>query len=187
MSTNFFTQIAQMNIEGNLQINIQPNETEYIVSVLLQNDHCGDNAKNLIPPLVLKGTAEALDIGFLEKIIQPLEQSSDLMVNMESYLKAQEEARKQSAMEKEKAEKERKAKEERTKKFQKAMEKAEKLEQEKHGRLFLMLKTFRSLQTRLENAKKNCLTNLNPTFLIISKIKHHVSSTTIRTHFYLTR
>lgn len=134
MSTNFFTQIAQMNIEGNLQINIQPNETEYIVSVLLQNDHCGDNAKNLIPPLVLKGTAEALDIGFLEKVMQPLEQSSNLMVNMESYLKAQEEARKQSAMEKEKAEKERKAKEERTKKFQKAMEKAEKLEQEKQYR-----------------------------------------------------
>ncbi len=135
MNTNFFNQIAQMDINGSLQINIQQNEDNtLIVSVLVQNESCGDKAKNLIPPLVLRGTSEELDNGFFENIVQPIEQTSALMVNMESYLKAQEQAKKQSAMEKEQAEKEKKAKAERKKKFDKAMEKANKLEEEQKFR-----------------------------------------------------
>ncbi len=135
MNTNFFNQIAQMDINGNLQINIQKNEDNtLIVSILLQNDTCDDKAKNLIPPLVLRGTSEELDNGFFVNIVQPIEQTSSLMVNMETYLKAQEQAKKQSAMEKEQAEKEKKAKNERKSKFDKAMEKANKLEEEQKFR-----------------------------------------------------
>lgn len=135
MNTNFFNQIAELNIEGNLQINIQKtDEQQFIVSVLLQNEQCGDKAKNAIPPLVLRGNSEDLDNGFFENITQPIEQTSALMVDMEAYLKAQEHAKKQSAMEKEKAEKEKKQREERKKKFDKAMEKADKLEEEKEFR-----------------------------------------------------
>ncbi|MBS9768664.1 MAG: PRTRC system protein E [Flavobacteriaceae bacterium] len=135
MNTNFFNQIAQMDINGSLQINIQQNEDNtLIVSVLVQNESCGDKAKNLIPPLVLRGTSEELDNGFFENIVQPIEKTSALMVNMESYLKAQEQAKKQSAMEKEQAEKEQKAKSEKQKKFDKAIEKAEKLEKEQKYR-----------------------------------------------------
>lgn len=131
MNTQFFNQVAQMNIEGSLQINIQTTEERMlIVSVLVQNEQCGDKAKKLIPPLVLQGTAEELDNGFFENIIHPIEQSSALMVDMENYLKAQEQAKQQSAKEKEKTEQEKKAKEERKKKYDKAIEKAEKLEQE---------------------------------------------------------
>lgn len=131
MNTQFFNQIAQMNIEGSLQINIQTTEENtLIVSVLVQNEQCGDKAKNLIPPLILQGTPDALDNGFFERIVQPIEQTSALMVNMENYLKAQEEAKQQSAMEKEKAEQEKKAKEERKKKYDKAMEKVGALELE---------------------------------------------------------
>lgn len=131
MNINFFTQIAQMNIQGSLQLTIQETTAgTWLVSVLLQNKQCGDNAKNLIPPLTLKGTAEELDSGFFQSIVQPIEQTSSLLLNMEHYLKAQEEARKQSAMEKDKADKEKKEHEAKEKKFNEAMQKADLLETE---------------------------------------------------------
>ncbi len=135
MNANFFTQIAQLNIEGSLQLTItETTAGTWLVSVLLQNEQCGDKAKHLIPPLNLKGTAEELDNGFFPSIATPIEQTSSLMVNMESYLKAQEEAKKQSAMEKEKAEKEKKEREAKEKKFNEAMKKADELEAEEKYR-----------------------------------------------------
>ncbi len=106
METNFFNQIAMMNVVGTLQMTLQQGQNgQYIVSVLLQNDRCSDPAKNSIPPLVLRGTAEELDGGFFQSIVRPLEETSSLLVNMENYIQAQEHAKKQSAMEKEKTEK----------------------------------------------------------------------------------
>ncbi|WP_418893098.1 PRTRC system protein E [Limibacterium fermenti] len=131
MNANFFNQIAQMSITGALQITVlQGTDDNLIVSVLLQNEQCGDNAKHLIPPLTLKGTAEELDGGFFQSIVTPIEQTSSLLLNMESYLKAQEQARKQSAMEKEKADKEKKEREAKEKKFNEAMQKASALADE---------------------------------------------------------
>ncbi len=135
MNTNFFNQIAQMNIEGSLQINIQKTDSEnYIVSVLLQNRQCGDKVKNTIPPLVLNGTSDDLDNGFFQNITKPIEQTSALMIDMEQYLKAQEKAKRQSAMQKEKADKEKKEEEVKEKKYQQAMSKADKLEAENEYR-----------------------------------------------------
>ncbi len=132
--TDFFKQIATMDIEGNLQLNITKEDEKLIVSVFLQNENCGDNAKNFIPPLVLKGTAEELDNGFFENIVEPIEATSGLMVDMENYLQAQEKAERESAMEKEKEKQEAQEKAERKKKFDKAMEKVEKLAEEKKYR-----------------------------------------------------
>ena len=104
MQTNFFRHIAQMNLTGNLQITFtQTTENNYVVSVLLQNEQCGDDAKKIIPPLNLRGTAEELDNGFFENISTPLQTASGLMVDMESFMKQLEEAKKKSAMEKEKS------------------------------------------------------------------------------------
>lgn len=130
-TTNFFNQLAQMNITGDVQISIRQGiENEWIVSVLLQNDHCGDNAKNLIPPLLLRGTSEELDNGFFENITTPLQTASGLMLNMEAFMKQLEETKKHSAMEKEKADKEKKEKEARDKKYNEALLKSEVLEKE---------------------------------------------------------
>lgn len=129
METNFFNQISLMNIIGNLQMVIQQGQNgQFIVSVLLQNDQCTDPAKNSIPPLVLKGTAEELDSGFFQSITQPLEETSSLLLNMENYLQAQEQAKKLSAMEKEKADKEQKEKEKQAKKYEEQMKKVSQLE-----------------------------------------------------------
>nr|WP_315224864.1 PRTRC system protein E [uncultured Flavobacterium sp.] len=131
MNTNFFNQIAQMGITGDLQLTISKGiENNLIVSIILQNEQCGDNAKQLIPPLNLRGTAEELDEGFFQQITTPLQTASGLMVNMEAFMKQLEEVKKQSAMEKEKGEKEKKEQEAKDKKFKEGMAKADELEKE---------------------------------------------------------
>lgn len=131
METNFFNQISQMDIQGDLHLTITKGaENNLIVSVMLQNEQCGDNAKNIIPPLTLRGTAEELDNGFFEKITMPIQTASGLMVDMEGFMKQVEEAKKQSAMEKEKADSKKKEQEAKDKKFKDGMAKAEELEKE---------------------------------------------------------
>lgn len=131
MNANFFNQIAQLQIIGDLQLTIAKGaENNLIVSVMLQNEQCGDNAKNIIPPLNLRGTAEELDNGFFENITTPIQTASGLMVDMESFMKQVEEAKKQSAMEKDKVDRQKKELEAKDKKFKDAMAKADELEKE---------------------------------------------------------
>jgi PRTRC genetic system protein E len=131
MNANFFHQIAQLQITGDLQLTIAKGaENNLIVSVMLENEQCGDNAKNIIPPLNLRGTAEELDNGFFEKITTPIQTASGLMVDMESFMKQLEETKKQSAMEKDKADRQKKEQEAKDKKFKDAMAKADELEKE---------------------------------------------------------
>lgn len=131
MNTNFFNQIAQMDIIGDLHITVaKATEDRLVVLVMLQNDTCGDSAKHSIPPLSLRGTAEELDQGFFENITTPMQSASGLMVDMEGYMKQLENTKKQSAMEKQKAENQKKEAEAKEKKFNDAMAKADELEKE---------------------------------------------------------
>ena len=131
MQTNFFRQIAKMNLTGDLQITLRPTtENSFVLSVLLKNEQCGDEARKTIPPLNLRGTAEDLDNGFFESITQPLQTASGLMVDMESFMKQLEETKRNSAMEKQKSDKEKKEKEAKEKKFKDSLQKAEELEKE---------------------------------------------------------
>ncbi|MDR6156639.1 MULTISPECIES: PRTRC system protein E [Chryseobacterium] len=131
MQTNFFRQIAKLNLTGDLQITLrQTTENNFVLSVLLNNEQCGDEARKLIPPLNLRGTAEELDNGFFENISTPLQTASGLMVDMESFMKQLEEAKKKSAIEKEKSDKEKKEREAKDKKYGEALQKAEELEKE---------------------------------------------------------
>lgn len=103
--TNFFSQVAALDFQGCLNLTLRKDGEQLTVSVLLQNDACGDTAKAHIPPLILKGTTKELGEGFFPAIAEPVQATSQLLVNMEQYLKGQEEAKKQSAMEKKKTEK----------------------------------------------------------------------------------
>ena len=130
-TTNFFSSIAALNITGDLQVTIRKGaESNWIVSVMLNNEQCGDDARKLIPPLNLRGSAEELDNGFFERITTPIQTASGLMVDMEGFMKQLEEVKKQSAMEKEKADRERKEKEAKEKKYREAMQKVDELEKE---------------------------------------------------------
>lgn len=131
MNTNFFNQIAQLDFTGVLQLNISKGiESNLIVTVLLNNEQCGDSAKNGIPPLTFNATPEEFDKGFFEQITTPIQKVSGLMLDMEKFLKQIEEAKKQSAMEKEKADKQKKEQETKNKKFKDGMAKADELEKE---------------------------------------------------------
>jgi PRTRC genetic system protein E len=150
MQTNFFRQLANMNLTGDLQITLRPTtENSFVLSVLLNNEQCGDEARKLIPPLNLRGTAEELDNGFFESISTPLQTASGLMVDMESFMKQLEEAKKKSAMEKEKQDKEKKEKEAKEKKYKEALQKAEELKKrantKKRGQHFLKFPSFPTL------------------------------------------
>ncbi|WP_454045048.1 PRTRC system protein E [Chryseobacterium sp. Marseille-Q8038] len=131
MEANFFKQIAKMDLQSKLTLTVaKATEDKIVVSILVQNDGCTDKAKNIIPPLNLKGTAEELDAEFFSHIKKPVESASGLMSNMENFMKQMEEAKKQSAMEKEKADKAKKDKDAKSKKYSDAMAKAEALENE---------------------------------------------------------
>lgn len=131
MNTNFFRQIAKMDMNSKLILTIaKATESQIIASVFIENDRCGDKAKNIIPPFNLKGTAEELDAEFFEKIRTPVETTSGLMAEMESFMKQLEEAKAQSVMEKAKADKVNKEKEAKDKKYKDAMAKVEELEKE---------------------------------------------------------
>lgn len=130
-TTNFFNQIAQLQITGDLHLTIARGaQNNLIVSVMLQNEKCGDTAKNIIPPLTLRGTAQELDNGFFQTITTPIVTASGLMVDMESFTRQLEEAKKQSAIEKEKTDAQKKQQEARDKKYKDAMAKADELEKE---------------------------------------------------------
>ena len=131
MNTNFFNQIQQLDFTGVLQLNISKGiESNLIVTVLLNNEQCGDSAKNLIPPLTFNATPQEFDEGFFEQITTPIQKVSGLMVDMKKFQKQLDEAKAQSAIEKAKTEKEKKEKEVKDKKFKDAMAKADELEKE---------------------------------------------------------
>jgi PRTRC genetic system protein E len=131
MNANFFNQIQQLDFTGVLQLNISKGaENNLIVSLLLNNEGCGDNAKNLIPPLTFNATAQEFDEGFIEQITTPVQKASGLMVDMEGFMKQLDEAKKQSAMEKEKSDKQKKELESKDKKYKEAMAKVDELEKE---------------------------------------------------------
>ncbi len=156
MNTNFFNQIAQLDFTGVLQLNISKGaENNLIVSVLLHNDQCGDNAKNLIPPLTFNATPQEFDDGFFNQIQTPIEKVSGLMVDMEKFLKQMEETKKQSAMEKEKAERTKKEKEAKDKKFKDAMAKADALEKEgKFREAWIKLPTVADFPEKADEIRK---------------------------------
>lgn len=127
-TTNFFAQVAAIPFEGCLNITIKKDGEQQTVSLLLQNEACGDTAKNHIPPLILKGNVKELGEGFFPAIAEPVQQASALLLNMEQFLKGQENAKKHCAMEKKKTEKPTVAAEPKAGKYDNAMAKVDALE-----------------------------------------------------------
>ncbi len=129
MEANFFKQIAQLEITGDLHLIISKGtDSTLVVSTMLNNEHCGDKAKKNIIPFNLNGTAEELDKEYFKKITTPIQTASGLMTNMEAFMKQLETAQKQSAMEKGKADTNKNVNDSREKKYKDAMDKASELE-----------------------------------------------------------
>ena len=128
---NFFQSIIALQVAGDWKINIAKDGSDkLIVSVLFYNEQVGDDARKIIPPILLKGTAEELDEGFFTAIEQPVKETAALFLNMEQFLKQKEQAKIQSQMEKDKNEKAEKERKEKQKRCEEALKKAEELEAE---------------------------------------------------------
>jgi PRTRC genetic system protein E len=124
MTTNFFQNIASLNLQGvsngnwsspqMIKANLQgvwklvittDDKGNFIVSQLFHTT-CGDKAVNLIVPLTLSGTAEDLDEGFFDKVTEPTLKTAGLQTNMEAHLKSVEVAKAASKLEQDKKNKE---------------------------------------------------------------------------------
>lgn len=96
MKTNFFEQIAGLQINGNLQINIQSNDIgTLVVTVLLANPNPKITQGKTIPPMLLKGTSQELDDAFFNQISEPVRQTVKLFANLEAYQAELDKAKKQ--------------------------------------------------------------------------------------------
>lgn len=110
MNTDFFQNIAGMNVPGIWKITIQTDDNiQFTVSALFSANMCGDNAARVIPPMLHKGTAEELGLGFFDAITAPVQATAGLYTNMETYLKEVERARLASKEEQDKKNKEKAA------------------------------------------------------------------------------
>lgn len=141
MKTNFFDCLSSFKVEGDWQITIKTGtHSRMLVTVLFKNEKVTDEARKLLPPMVLKGTTQELDEGFFNAIENPVKQTSTLFMNMESYAKALEDAKQKSRMEKDKEQQQKREKESGNKKYESQMKKIIELEaagkfREAHGQL----------------------------------------------------
>lgn len=128
--TNFFQSIASLQVEGDWNITIKTAaQNRMLVSVLFTTDKTNDAARKLIPPMLLKGTAQELDEGFFVAIETPVRQTAALFTNMEAYAKAQEAAKLKSKMEQEKKQEQKTEKDNSNKKYETLMKKVDELQQ----------------------------------------------------------
>lgn len=88
-----------MGTGSTLTITVAKKETGLTVSVMPGNDLVKDAAKNKFVPICLSGTAEEMDEGFLEVILQPVQKANGLLSSIKDFEDAQEKAKKASAME----------------------------------------------------------------------------------------
>ncbi|MDT3401232.1 PRTRC system protein E [Mucilaginibacter terrae] len=106
MTTDFFKHLTQIAAPGIWKFTMQSDDNIlFTVSALFSTAHGGDAAAQLIPPMLLKGTAEELDAGFFKAITAPVQQTSALFANMEQYQKQQEAAQAASKEERDKKQK----------------------------------------------------------------------------------
>jgi PRTRC genetic system protein E len=128
---NFFQSIAGLQVAGDWKINIAQEPTGgFIVSVLFFNESIGDDARKIVPPILLKGTAAELDEGFFATIARPVQETAEMFLNMEQYHRQQQQAKAASQIEKDKKAKADKDKTEKQKKYEDLMKQADALEAE---------------------------------------------------------
>lgn len=156
MKTNFFETLDSLKIEGDWKLTIsRDEENRLVVSVLLTNEKCGDDARKIVPPMLFKGTPQELDEGFFASLITPAQQTASLFANMEQYLKELEKAKAESKMAEEKQKREKNEKEDRRKKYEAQIKKVTELEEkEKWGEAIASMPKTEDFPEQAEEIKK---------------------------------
>lgn len=127
----FFQEINQMITAGtDLSINIRRVNDNLTVAVVPRRS--GVKAGERIVPLILNGTPEELDTGFLQAVGAPVQKAQGILTNLESFEKQAEQAVSQSKTSKPTVEKESKEAREKREKMEKLLKKAEDATAGKH-------------------------------------------------------
>lgn len=127
----FFQAINQMITAGtDLSINIRRVNDNLTVAVVPRRS--GVKAGEHIVPLILNGTPEELDAGFLQAVGAPVQKAQGILTNLESFEKQAEQAVSQSKTSKPTVEKESKEAREKREKMEKLLKKAEDATAGKH-------------------------------------------------------
>jgi len=139
----FFNEISNLLPEGvDLNLTIRKNGGELTVSIIPKTD-AKDEAKNSIIPLVVSGTPEELESGFMNAISKPITKVTGLLIGMSEFEKQSEIAASNSKSEKVKKDN-----------YDKLIKKSEQFE--KDGKLkdaincLLQARPFASDQSKLE-------------------------------------
>ena len=120
----FFQTINQMIMSGtDLSINIRRVNNNLAVAVVPK--HSGVKGGDAIVPLILNGTPEELDAGFLQAICTPMRKAQDILTNLTSFEKQAEQAASQSKAAKSANATESKEAREKREKVEKLLKKAE--------------------------------------------------------------
>ena len=120
----FFQTINQMITAGtDLSINIRRVSNNLTVAVVPRRSGVKDGER--IVPLILNGTPEELDAGFLQAVSTPVQKAQGILANLETFEKQAEQAASQSKAAKSAAEKESKEVREKREKMEKLLKKAE--------------------------------------------------------------
>jgi PRTRC genetic system protein E len=143
----FFTQINQMmNQRVDITLVIRKKDGTLTVSAIPKVNGLKDEAQNHIVPLVVTGTPEELDSGFIQAICQPMQKATGLLTNMSSFEKQAEIAEANSKAAKELKDKKAKEAKEKKEKFDKHMKNAEDLEsQKRYSEALLNLRQAKTL------------------------------------------
>ena len=120
----FFQAINQMITAGtDLSINIRRVNNNLTVAVVPRRSGVKDGER--IVPLILNGTPEELDTGFLQAVGTPLQKAQGILTNLETFEKQAEQAASQSKAARSAVEKESKEVREKREKMEKLLKKAE--------------------------------------------------------------
>ena len=120
----FFQAINQMITTGtDLSINIRRVNNNLTVAVVPRRSGVKDGER--IVPLILNGTPEELDAGFLQAVGTPVQKAQGILTNLEAFEKQAEQAASQSKAARSAAEKESKEVREKREKMEKLLKKAE--------------------------------------------------------------
>lgn len=94
MTTNFFQNIISLNVPGIWKIGLSTDEKGNINITGLFNVHGNDRPVfNVVPPFILSGTAEELDLNFFDTITKPVQETAGILHNMVEYRKGLEKAK----------------------------------------------------------------------------------------------
>lgn len=120
-----FTKFALMLEDGDsLSITITKKGDNLITSILPKKADLSDTGKDHLSPLVVSGTPEELEDGFIDAVITPIQQAAGILTNMREFEKGIEAAEANSKAAKKEKERKEKEEKERKDKYKEFTEKA---------------------------------------------------------------